>query len=68
MVDAIFISNGRAYANIDINLDLNLTDVLGNLLTPNQTPIQAPQTGGTGTNPVLPPDSSHTGQPADSGG
>ncbi|GAA1668164.1 MCE family protein [Fodinicola feengrottensis] len=63
VVDAIFISNGRAYANIDINLDLNLTDVLGNLLTPNQTPIQAPQTGGTGTNPVLPPDSSHTGQP-----
>jgi phospholipid/cholesterol/gamma-HCH transport system substrate-binding protein len=63
VTDTIFISNGRAYSNVDIQLDLNLTDVLTNLLTPNKEPITAPQTGGTGTNPVLPPGSSHTGQP-----
>ncbi|WP_163508512.1 MCE family protein [Fodinicola acaciae] len=62
ITDTIFISNGRAYANVDFQVDLDLTEVLGNLLTPGKTPIEAPDTGGTGSHPIEPPDSIKGGQ------
>lgn len=62
ITDTIFISNGRAYANVHFDLDLDLTEVLGNLLTPGQEPIEAPDTGGTGSHPIEPPDSVKSGQ------